>query len=280
MRFLLLTQDGDATAARIADALARRHGAESAAVVTMRELAEADQFTLGVTGGRSYSAIRLKAGTTIKSAEVGIVMNRLRHVLVPQFVRAALADRSYATMEMYALLIGWLTSLPCPIVNRGGSSSLSGIARGPLEWFALAARAGLRTPRVGVCSSARIFPARDHLPLADNRPQALYPALASIAGQRRGWCLEPLGPRRCSVYVAGSRVWGPLSQETHAAVRRLTERAGMSLARVDFCETHDVGGSWMFVGIDEWPELIDPGAIDAATAMLEDLSRGEKAEAR
>jgi hypothetical protein len=279
MRFLLLTQDGDATTARIATALARRHGAESTAVVTMRELAEADQFTLAVNGGRPHSTIRLKAGATIESAEVGVVLNRLRYVLVPQFVRAAIADRSYATMEMYALLIGWLTSLPCPIVNSCGSSGLSGIARGPLEWFALAARAGLRTPRLGVGSSARTFPDRDLLLLADDRSQIPAPALASLVGQRRGWCMEPLGPRRCSVYVAGSRVWGPLSSETHGAIRRLTARAGVALARVDFSEAYDVAGSWMFVGIDEWPELVDPGAVDAATAMLEDLSRGEEAEA-
>src|SRR5262245_214244 len=99
MRFLLLTQNGDATAARIAAVLARRHGAESVALVTMRELAEADQLTLGVNGGRPHSTIRLKAGATIKSAELGVVLNRLRYVLVPQFVRAPVADRSYATME-------------------------------------------------------------------------------------------------------------------------------------------------------------------------------------
>jgi len=274
MRFLLLANDGDATARRIAAALRVRHRSDAVALVTMRDLALADEFTHVMDGSRTHTTIRLRKGITIDSDDIGIVLNRLRHVTVPQFTRADQADRDYATMEMYALLISWLTSLRCPVINCGGSAGLSVVPRSALEWFRLAAQAGLRTPRLSVSSSLRRFGVLDRVPLDRDLPLDGDPSSpwSSMVGQRRGWFLEPVGPRRCRLYLAGTRVWGGLSPETHDAVRRLAANGGVSLARFDFCEAQDSRLSWVFVGIDEWPDLIEHDSLDAAATMLSDLT--------
>ena len=282
MRFLLLANDGDATALRVAAALRARHADDSVARVTMRDLAQAHEFTQTLDGPRSRTTIRLRTGLTLDSDEIGVVLNRLRHVSVPQFTRSDRTDREYATMEMYALLISWLTSLRCPVVSRGGSSGLSAVPRSALEWFRLAANAGLRTPRLSMSSSLRRFAVSNMVPLGNDLDAGgrSSPALSSIVGQRRGWFLEPFGPRRCSLYIAGGRVSGGLSPETKLAVRRLAASAGVSLARVDFCEALDPPHSWMFVGIDEWPDLVDPESISAVAALLESLAACEAQETR
>jgi hypothetical protein len=282
MRFLLLANDGDATAPRVAAALRTRHPADSVALVTMRDLAQADEFTQTVNRLHSHTTIRLRTGVTIDSGDLGVVLNRLRHVAVPQFTQSNQADRDYATMEMYALLISWLMSLRCPVVNRGGSSGLSAVPRSALEWFQFAAAAGLRTPRLSVTSSLRRFAVSDMVPLGNDVAACggSSPAFSSIVGPRRGWFLEPVGPRRRSLYVVGPHVSGDLSPETKLAASRLAATAGVSLARVDFCEALDALRSWMFVGIDEWPDLVDRESIDAAAALLENLAARETEETR
>ena len=282
MRFLLLANDGDATAPRVATALRTRHPANSVALVTMRDLAQADELTQTVNGLHSHTTIRLRNGVTIDSGDIGVVLNRLRYVTVPQFTRSDRADRDYATMEMYALLISWLTSLRGPVVNRGGSSGLSAVPRSAFEWFRLAAEAGLRTPRLSVSSSLRRFAVSDMVPLGNGLAAGggSAHALSSIVGQRRGWFLEPVGLRRCSLYVAGPHVSGALSPETKLAVRRLAASAGVSLARMDFCEALDSPHSWVFVGTDEWPDLVDRESIDAAATLLENLAARGAQETR
>jgi hypothetical protein len=276
-RFLLLANDGDATANRVAAMLRTRHQADAVALVTMRDLAQADELTQTMNGGgQPHTIIRLRTGVTIDSGDIGVVMNRLRYIAVPQFTRSNPADRNYATMEMYALLVSWLTSLRCPIVNRGDSSGLSAAPRNAFEWLRLAADAGLRTPRLAASSSLRRYAVSDMVMLG---LEGAENGTRFIAAQQRGWFLERLGSRRCSLYVTGTHVSGALSAETKRAVRRLAHRAGLSIARVDFSQALDSPDSWVFVGIDEWPEVVDGESMASVATLLEDLASARSLEA-
>ena len=110
MRFLILAGAEDALAVRVAAELIRRHSASAVSVVTPEELVLAPRIRCLIPGTSGFT---LHNGVVLQERGIGVVFNRLRTAPVPHFENARPADRDYAQMELFALLLSWLASLPC-----------------------------------------------------------------------------------------------------------------------------------------------------------------------
>jgi hypothetical protein len=64
---------------------------------------------------------------------------------LPQIVRE---DRAYVAAEMRAFLLAWLTTIPCPVLNRPTPLSLAGCGWRPEQWALAAAAHGIPTETV------------------------------------------------------------------------------------------------------------------------------------
>lgn len=229
MTYAVLAQHGDADAEPLARALARR--AAGVVLVWDDELFLGSHFAHRLGPGGVESELVCADGRRLSSASLRGVANRLTHVLPPQFAGAAAADREYAAMETQALLVSWLSSLACPVVNAASPRGLSGPALGLHEWTARAAAAGLR------CS-----------PLALDAAAARPPA----ASLRR---LLVVGPR-----VIGAEVGAGVA----SACALLARGSGCAVLGVDLAGE---GAEPVFAAADPVPRLGPEGA-EAVAELL------------
>ena len=118
----------------------RRHRREDVKLGSAEEIVYAPRWVHRLADPPAESEITLHDGTQIRGPETGVVFNRLQCVDMPHF---AAADREYALMEMHALILSWLASLPCPVINVPAPQGLAGADRSQLAWQYLAAKAGL-----------------------------------------------------------------------------------------------------------------------------------------
>jgi hypothetical protein len=274
MRFLILAHAGDTTAARVGAILRERHTPADVRVVCMHDLALAPRFSHVLDEDRAETHIQLRDGTRIRSDAVGIVLNRLQYVQVPQFQRSNAADRDYASMEMFALLLSWLESLPGPVINPGSSAGLGGPARHPLEWFKLASEAGLRTLRLCLTSSPRRFPAPGLCPVEQFSPTRFGESMSppQVVLNRPGWFIEVVGVRDASLLLVGDQLFGNLPANTHEPSLRLAQKAGLSFARFFFSASARARDEWVFTGTDLWPDVVERRQLEALACFLETKS--------
>lgn len=252
---LILAHLDDLSAVRLHCALRAQVAPHDVRIVSVEELALAPYWTHALGSREVRTSIRLADGTTIGSDDLELVVQRLRTVPVPHFAGAKDTDRAYAATELHALLLSWLASLPCPVVNTPDACSFGGRERGPIEWAVLAARAGLPTRALRVATSAR--------------------RLGHAAGWlavplRRGPIveLEPATNVRRRILVAGERVIGDLDGDTARACARLARDAGCRLLEVEL--DHAACG-WRFGGARAMADISDARtAVAVAEALLAD----------
>jgi hypothetical protein len=82
-------------------------------------------------------------GLTVRGADLGAVLNRLATPPLAVLDHADPDDREYARNELTAFAASWLRVLSARVVNAPDPHGLCGRWRPPLEWRALAARAGM-----------------------------------------------------------------------------------------------------------------------------------------
>ncbi len=99
--------------------------------------------------------VDLPDGTRLDDRDIGVVLNRLDGIDLPQFARAPAEDRDYAVAEFSALLASWLNGLDVPVANPPGGDNAWAASLHPLGWHALAAAHGLATGDFVVASSVR-----------------------------------------------------------------------------------------------------------------------------
>jgi hypothetical protein len=85
------------------------------------------------------------AGSVVSVREIRGVLVRRPWIMELELAHIATADREYVAAEMNAFLLAWLSSLPCPVLNRPSGTCLCGPDWRPLQWARAAARAGLDT---------------------------------------------------------------------------------------------------------------------------------------
>lgn len=286
---LVLAHPGDRTAAAVAAWLRRRAGSDRVCIATPEELFLARRWShaLGEAGVRTR--IELANGIILGDPPPGAVLDRLRFVRPPQFARGTAEDREYATMELHALLLSWLASLSCPIVNRPSPRGLGGAERGRLEWLRVAQAAGLPVRRTRATTNARDLglPGWPWEPAAGRiRAVGAGQAVPTTGdgsrpapprGRRPATFAEPLGPERRRCLVVGETVLGAPSRDLEEPARCLAATAGCTLLGLTFGRPSapppgagHPDRAWRVVGVDPQPELSDAAAIETIGALLLD----------
>lgn len=243
MRFLILSSLGDATTAHVAARLRRCHQPAAVRLVSAEELIYAPRWTHRLFDGPGQNVISLHDGTVIRSDSVEVVFNRLGPFSMPHFGAGPAADHDYALMEMSALLLSWLSSFSCPVINRPAPQGLAGPPRSWFGWTQLAGEVGLSTTparlewRMGAegASAPAAFP--DGVPF--------------------------------SVLVAGGRVVGDCHSELAGRCVALAKAASVELLRLSFVRSAIGPRACFFSGADPSPVLSCDAELDAAVALLE-----------
>jgi hypothetical protein len=281
MRFVILAHIDDATALQVYTALKARHGSAPIKLVSSEQLAGAPHWTHRLHNSGVTTELLLSDGTLLASRGVGIVLNRLRYVTMPHFAGASEEDRNYAIMEMQALWLSWLASLPCPVVNQVTSVNAGIRERSHGEWLHLAGRAGLLTQGYHVTTSMRHFPLppyvpHSRLPALDGHGLATYQRMrAPMLGDQPAFFLEAVSKQRQSVLVAGNRIIGSQGTEYAEQLGHLRALSGCDLFRVVFArsagsaEEDGARGRWKVCGIDAFPHALTAQELAAIVDLLE-----------
>lgn len=256
---LILAHPEDLSAIRLHGALRSRVGPAGVRIVSVEEVALSPRWIHRAgAAGAGGSSVTLADGTVIDDRALDLVIQRVRAVGAPHFAGAQPCDRDYAATELQALVLSWLQSLACPVVNPPAATMLGMRSRGLLEWMVLAARAGLATPTVHVATSAR------RLRHADWRPAS------RTLGREPVVAIEPRPTGHRRVVVAGERVVGDAPPEVARACVRLARSTGCSLLEIQLGTS---GGSWRFQRADEQVTIPDTATANAIAAAWLDGSR-------
>jgi hypothetical protein len=214
-------------------------------LVTPASLSAAQTWEYRVTRDGIDLNIDLGDGRVLHGANLKGTLNRL--MLPPQDLvnRAVVEDREYASGEMGAFYLGWLSALP-GVINRPTPHGFPGSWLHASEWAVLAARAGLDTP-----------PYRQSV--ASRSDEGYLSFVAS------GTAVTTLVVLRDQVY--GSAV----SSEVGRACRQLAASAGTDLLGVDLLDAGD--GTPTFAHATPLPDLT-LGGDDLVNALARTL-RGD-----
>jgi hypothetical protein len=184
-------------------------------------------------------------GQVIATSEIRAVVIRMPAVGEAELGHLHQDDRSYAASEIQALLLAWLSSLQCPVLNRPSPSNLGGPWLSLAQWVQRARRLGIRARPV----SERVVFAPDAPPVIERRVDG-----NSIP-------VDVVGDR---AFLAGGRESGATEVALADAAVSLARDAGVELLRVYF----EPGSEHMpvFLEADLW---IDVAADRVASAVAE-----------
>jgi hypothetical protein len=140
--WLMLADTGDDAAVWAAEGL-RHRGVRPLRVVSGQELAASTLWDHRLDEGGVRTRLRFQDGLEVDDTQLRAVVNRLSGFSVPP-AGVSPVDSEYAACERSALLLSWLVSLRCPVLNRPSPASGPGGYRSLGAWRHLAQRAGLR----------------------------------------------------------------------------------------------------------------------------------------
>jgi hypothetical protein len=258
MKFLILAQRWDSSAAAVAAELRRRHTPSAVDLVTSDELLHGATWSHQIDSHGGCSEVQLADGRVLRSEDTGVVLQRLQPFDLPQF---GAQDRTYAVAEMSALLLSWLAALPCPVINPATPRSFC-IGQSPVRWLALASQAGLPLPRLRLTSNLRRFPAYGLTAADGSVAQQWLP----YAGRSAAFLAAPRGLCTHSILLTGDACWGPLPDALKPACRALAQRAGTPLLRLNFNAHADRAG-WTFASAEPMPILTANEVLPVAQLM-------------
>jgi hypothetical protein len=142
------------------------------------------------------------AGQRVRVGDIRAVLTRRPAVLAQELLHMAPGEREYVSAELNAFLVAWLHALPCAVVNRPTTRSLSGPAWNDKQWRIAAGRAGIECAEacdgdahtVMVCGEECLF-------ATTPRQASMARALARIANVEL-LSVSFIGDRLCSALVA------------------------------------------------------------------------------
>jgi len=250
---VVLAQPEDLTAIRLIWVL-RSRGIQVRAV-TPDQLTFSRRWVHRLGDAPVQSIVELAEGEPLRSDAIGVLFNRLACISASPFARPG--DRAYAHAEWNALLLSWMGSLRCPVINPPTPSCLAGATRTPLSMLALAARVGLPTPRLLCTSSARQAPSAGMVPLYLLHPAPGAGGGSNGADDHPASLIEPLTGSLGHALVVDQEVV-PSSYREHAAgCIELARQLPARLLRIHFGRTRCTPHKRVFVGFDTLPDLTD-----------------------
>ncbi|MFF4215729.1 hypothetical protein [Streptomyces nondiastaticus] len=191
---------------------------------------------LGGSGGSAArTVIELTDGTVVDGARITGVLNRMVMPPADAWQHAVEGERAYATAELHAFSLSWLSALRCPVRNRPTPQCLAGPAPDTLRSWAAAQASGLS------CAPVRV-----------GTTDPWHPAQSVLAAARRA-----SGPSARPVHAVclDGKVLAPgVPARVAAGVAALCAAIGAdrSLIGVDFLVD---GEDWRFAGTSPLPDL-------------------------
>ncbi|MBA2399533.1 MAG: hypothetical protein H0V72_12680 [Bradyrhizobium sp.] len=271
-RYLVLAHPTDETAIAVASLLRQRHRALAVEWRCPEELLCAN-WDHRVSAAGVKTEIRMADGSLLAGNAPSVIFNRINFVDPPQFRDAAIADRDYARMEMFALLLSWLVSPGCPVINRPAPNALAGSAYRPPMWHRLAQISGLATVGLMATSSTRRFPAGR---TAVRRSDLTYTVADDLDGRPRlndfGWFSEPIEAGRTSLLTIGGRVPEGAPASLAEPCHRLAQLADTDILRIDVVASADAPSGWAFAGADSCPHVTEPRSVLRIVHLLETVA--------
>lgn len=274
---LILAHSGDRLARQVGAWLQSWGGPACVKLVGVDQIALAPDWRHRQTSQGITTHIRLADGAVLND-ELGAVFNRLQQVELPHFAGAAAADRNYALAEMQALLLSWLHSLPCPVINPASPQGLGGARRTHAQWLHLAHAAGLPVQAYHFSTNPRRFSPLSQVdaPLLPFRTSAspspdgisqLEPITQPQVGSDPTFLVEAAGAAQRRLLVAGERVVGAAGMDV-AGCKRLARLAGCGLLEIVWApRMAGKNGEWMVCGVNAFP-MGDNGEAVAAIGEL------------
>jgi hypothetical protein len=235
---------------------------------------EADELILATTWsqshreGRTTTTLRFAGESRIDSEEIEVVFNRLDYVAASHFARSA-EDHTYAVAEMSALLLSWLASLRCPVINKPSSRGLAGARRGLTEWMMLALKAGLPVRDSSFTTSSRLFMRRGlvaHAPAGRADGENGYrrqPLAMATLGDSPAFFLESTDRPGARAWVIGKAVLGERPGGHDESLLRLSRLSGCDLLEIIFAPAGKL------CGVNQFPTLLSQEAICAIADLIE-----------
>ncbi len=200
-----------------------------------------------VGAGGAATTITTADGRTLRSTDVGAVLNHVASAPLAALGAADPDDRDYARNELSAFAAGWLRALSANVVNAPDPHGLCGRWRRPLHWRVLAAQAGMR------CAELR---------LASAEAEALEPPSATLLAVD-GRVLADGVPARLQAPCAR------LSAMSQARILGL---------RFDGADPRDAG--WPLVDATPYPDLSFAGEYGVAALETRSSCVGSRASPR
>ncbi len=270
--FLILTHNDDPTSVAVFSDLCKRVGEEKVVLLTDEQLVIGTGWSYTQVGKASNTTLRLPDRRSVSSDGISAVFNRLRYLNGAHFASFEEVDRTYAVGEMYALLLNWLTSLQCRVVNPAGLRGFNSSGRSFLDWFKLAGDVGLPVRNAHFTTDARLMPsarlsAFQPLPGMTLAQAAYFPGVAStVLGRAPTVWLQPVGEETQKLLVVGEDVFGG-PREFAKPCLALADRARLSLVEFIFVRSN-ADDAWLCGWINPFPQLSGQ-EVSAVAKMLE-----------
>jgi hypothetical protein len=226
-----------------------------------------------LSGTAVDTTLELPGGRVLDSAAIGAVFNRARYVVSPPFPDHV--DREYAVMELFALLLAWLSGLRCPVINPPSPRGLGGRERSLVEWLRLAGLAGLPVRHVVLATNGRRAQRRGmdaYVPVAYDDSVIGEPLHHAVPpGPRPVVLAEPVGAAR-RVVVTGGRVWGA-PHPMGAGARRLSEAVRSPVLEIEVAPRLSDGVS-VVCGASSFPAALADDETEALAGILATTASG------
>jgi len=271
MKHLILAHQNDTTAMRVYTNLVSKHNANEVCIVTDEELVFAQSWQHEITSDYQHTAIQLNSGRLLDTEKIGIVFNRLRGTPMPHFEHAKESDREYAQLEMYALFLSWLFSIPGIVINAASPQGLGARDYSLYKWLSLAAQVGLPVREYRFTSNSRRYYQHGFEPwklesgheYRLNNKNRLKPHILS---RQPVVYLEPDPVHTNRVLVIGDGVIGDIDKQYNDACVALAKRANCEILQLDFgLFEHD----WKLMAVEAFPTISDNVEIEAIVSFME-----------
>lgn len=272
--FLVLTHNDDPTALAVYRELCARQGPDSVALLTDEDLSVGTGWSYSHYENITRTTLRLRDGRSFSSDDITAVFNRLRYLNGVHFKSFDVRDREYAVGEVFALLLSWLTSLKCPVVNPAGLRGFSFSTRSFLEWFKLAGEVDLPARAAHFTTDARLMPAAGFSAIQPLAGMTLAqvanfrPVTTAIVGRAPTVWLEPIRDETQRLLVIGGVAIGD-PKEMAGPCLALAQRSNASVLEFIFVRsTLRKEDDWLCGWINPMPQLSD-AEVSAVTRLLE-----------
>ncbi|MEO5333470.1 MAG: hypothetical protein H7839_15770 [Magnetococcus sp. YQC-5] len=277
-----LIHEEDSQALRVHQEFVRRYGMDSGSLFKVELLIEGGLWS-HYLGGRHKTHVktklRLTDGHNLRWASGAVIFNRVQNKQLAPLAKWTTQDGQSAAMDWHALLLSWLESVPCRVINPATPYGLSGVIYSDMRWALLARRAELPVRGFSVASDAGRLAGR----CLGYRPEGVAGGVSlrgeEPVGGQEGMalgcglvCLEDVSKEFVSVLVAGLNVVGDIPDGLKVKCVKLARIVNCELLQLWFAPGRRMV-DWRFIMATPLPDFAGEGHLDAVVNYFGDQTR-------